>query len=157
EFSSGISPDHAERLIKRLGDEETPGAKVLLRFAGYPYVNAGVGWRIGNALRRFSGESLEVHVPPIGTGDWFRTFTRSGWGVAIAAHAGRVVCDGEDVTAKIQEFYLSTPVRWDQNAVFYGELHRGLSVNPEREDLFRDIFLDSLRYVNIRPTHFERD
>jgi hypothetical protein len=156
EFSSGISADHAERLIACLAEKEA-GSRVLLRFAGYPYVNAGVGWRIGNALRRFSEAPLEAHVPPVGTGDWFRTFTRSGLGVAIAAHAGRVCCDGEDVTAKIQELYLSAPIRMDQNAVSFGDLHRGVGVNPEREDLFRDAFVTALRKVNVRPANFDRD
>jgi hypothetical protein len=156
EFSSGISPDHAEQMVARLAEEEA-GARVVLRFTGYPYVNAGVGWRVGNAIRRFSGEPLSAHVPPVGTGDWFRTFTRSGLGIAIATHAARAYCDGEDVTAKIQDLYLREPVRRDQNAVTFSDLHRGVGVNPEREDLFRDAFVAALRKVNVGPANFDRD
>jgi hypothetical protein len=155
-FKSGINPEHAEEFIKKLAHEDPTNTKLLLHFESYPYVNPGVGWRIGNALRRYSGESLEVTVPPIG-GDWFRTFTRSGLGVAIAAHAGKVVCNGEDVTSQIRSLYLEKVVRKNQNAVFFSDLHRGLGVNPEREDLFRDEFLGSLRNVNVWPTNFDRD
>jgi hypothetical protein len=155
-FGTGINPEHAERVIKILGEGEAPSRRVLLQFAGYPYVNAGAGWRIGNALRRYAGNLLEVSVPPFG-GDWFRTFTRSGLGLAMAVHAGRIICDGDDVTQRVREMYLYDSIRFGQNAVFYSDLHRGLSVNPEREDLFRSVFLNSLRNVNVRPGDFERN
>src|SRR4051812_12310135 len=54
-FRGGISPERAEQVITMLGEEETPSRRVTLRFEGYPYVNTGVGWRIGNALRPYSG------------------------------------------------------------------------------------------------------
>jgi hypothetical protein len=156
EFSSAISLDHAERVIRKLGEDEFLSRKVFLRFAGYPYVHPGAGWRIGNSLRRYSGKSIEVSVPPFG-GDWFRSFTRSCLGDALASHAGRIVCEGEDVTTKVQQIYSENAIRQDQNAVCFGELHRGSSVNPEREDRFRDAFLGSLPFVNVRPSYFERD
>ena len=155
-FGTGINPEHAERVIKSLSEDRVPSRKVLLQFADYPYVNAGSGWRIGNALRRYTGKLLEVSVPPVG-GDWFRTFTRSGLGIAIATHAGKVLCEGEDVKSKIRKLYLDESISFGQNAVFYRDLHRGLSVNPDREDLFRSVFLNSLRNVNVKPGDFERD
>ena len=156
EFGSGINPDHAETVIKNL-DEESPARKVLLQFSGYPYVNPGAGWRIGNALRRYAGGLLEAVVPPFGKDDWFRAFTRSGLGDAIAAHAIAVHSEGDDITDEVRKFYQRNSSRHDQNAVFFGELHRGLSVNPEREDMFRDAFLAALRYTNVRPSYFDRE
>ncbi len=158
EFNSGISPEKAERVITALGEEELPSRRVVLRFEGYPYVNAGVGWRIGNSLRRYCGELLEVGVPPLG-GDWFRTFTRSCLGDAIAAYAGTISCNGANVTADIKDYYADKTVRCDQNAVVMGELSRGLSVNPEQEDQFRKQFLGFFRYIgrDIRPALFDRD
>jgi hypothetical protein len=151
-----VTPARAEEVIAQLADAEE-GASVSLRFSGYPYMTPGTGWRIGNALRRFSGAPLEASVPPFGEGDWFRTFTRSGLGYALAAHAGKILTDGADITAQVQNFYNAKEKRSDQNAVFIGDLHRGISVNPEREDLFRDAFLGALRYVNVRPSNFGRD
>jgi hypothetical protein len=149
-----ITPARAEAVIAQLAAAEE-GAAVSLRFSGYPYMMPGTGWRIGNALRRFSGGSLEASVPPFGQGDWFRAFTRSGLGYALAAYAGRISTDSADITPQVRSFYGSTEVRADQNAVFFSQLHRGLSVDPEREYLFRDAFIGSLRKVNVRPTNFD--
>lgn len=149
-----VTPARAEEVISELADLED-GAPVALRITSYPYMTPGSGWRVGNALRRFHGESLEVTVPPFGEGDWFRAFTRSGLGYAIAAHAGKIFANGSDITARVREFYNGKERRSDQNAVFFGDLHRGGGVNPDREDLFRDAFLASLRKVNVRPTNFD--
>jgi hypothetical protein len=153
-FESGVNPEHAEGFIKNLNQANLSSTKVILRFEGYPYINPGVGWRIGNALRPYSG-ALEAVVPPLGKGDWFRTFTRSALGDAIAAHASSVRSEGEDITEKVKKLYYDQATRHDQNAVFFGELHRGVSVNPEREDLFREAFVRSLRKVNVSPTNFD--
>jgi len=157
EFRGGINPEHAEELIGVLGEQQAPSQRVVLHFHGYPYVNAGVGWRIGNSLRRYAGGLLEVVAPPFlaGQGEWFRAFTRSCLGDAIATYAGRIVCGGSDETTKVREYYADKVVRKSQNAVVLGELHRGSSVNPEREDLFRDEFLRCLPLVNARPSDFD--
>ncbi len=149
-----VTPARAEEVIAQLAEAEE-GTPVSLRISGYPYMTPGAGWRIGNALRRFSGEGLEAMVPPFGEGNWFRTFTRSGLGYALAAHAGRILADGADITTKVQGFYNTKETRADQNAVVFSGIHKGLSVNPDREDLFRDAFLASLKKVNVRPTNFD--
>ena len=156
DFKAGISPDKAERIVAALGADEFPNRSVVLTFKEYPYVNAGVAWRIGNALRRYSGGALEVEVPPFseGQGKWFQSFTRSALGDAIAAHAARIVSGGEDITEQVKQYYAAFSGRQSQNGVLWGELHRGISVNPEREDQFREQLLKSLKYVNVRPTHF---
>jgi hypothetical protein len=151
-----VTPARAEEVIARLADTKD-GTSVSLRISGYPYMTPGTGWRIGNALRRFSGDHLEASVPPFGEGDWFRAFTRSGLGYALAAHAGKILANGTDVTAQVRSFYGAKDTRADQNAVIFSELHRGLSVDAEREEQFRDAFLASLKKVNVRPTNFDRD
>ncbi len=155
ELAGEVTPERAEQVIAQLADQED-GASVTLQFSGHPSMTQGAGWRIGNALRRFSG-ILEVSVPPLAEGDWGRTWTRSGLGYALAAHAGRILEDGADVTAQIKDFYSAKEKRTDQNAVIIGDLHRGINVNPEREDLFRETFLATLRYVNVRPSDFGRE
>lgn len=156
DFKTGISPDKAERIVAALGAEEHPIRNVVLSFKDYPYVNAGVAWRIGNALRRYSGGAPDVEVPPFaeGQGRWFQSFSRSALGDAIVAHAARVTSGGEDITEQIKRYYSQHTERQSQNSVLWGELHRGISVNPEREDQFREQLLKSLKYVNVRPTHF---
>ena len=152
-----ITPTRAEEVIALLAERDA-NTPVSLRFSGYPYMAPGTGWRIGNALRRFSGDALEAVVPAFGEGDWFRSFTRSGLGYALAAHAGRIVQGGgADVTALVRDFYNAKETRADQNAVFFSALHKGVSVNPDREDLFREAFLASLKKVNVRPAHLDRD
>jgi hypothetical protein len=159
DFKTGISPDKAERVISALGAEEQPSRSVVLTFKDYPYVNTGVAWRIGNALRRYSGEPLEVTVPAFaeGQGGWFRSFTKTGLGDALAAHAGKILSDGEDITAQVRSYYAEKQVRKSNNSVFWGGLHQAATVNPEREDLYRDEFIASLKFVNVRPTHFDRE
>lgn len=158
DFKAGISPDKAERIIAALGFDEYPNRNVVLTFKEYPYVNAGVAWRIGNALRRYSG-AVEVEVPPFleGQGRWFQAFTRSALGDAITAHAAKIVSGGEDITEQVKRYYAASSERQSQNGVLWGELHRGISVNPEREGQFREQLLKSLKYVNVRPTHFHPD
>ncbi len=58
-----VTPQVAEEVIARLAELEVD-SPVRLCFLGYPYMTPGSGWRIGNALRRFSGEGLEAVVPP---------------------------------------------------------------------------------------------
>jgi hypothetical protein len=159
EFRSGINPEHAEGLIAALGEPQIPRRKVVLKFDGYPYVNTGVGWRIGNALRRYSGDMLEVRVPSFqdGKGDWFRCFTRSCLGDAFAAHAGVITSPESDITTTVKNYYTEKIVRKSQNAMVTGAIHEGVNVDPEREDLFRDTLLQSLRLVNVRPAHFDRE
>jgi hypothetical protein len=157
-FEPGVNPEHAENFIRKLDHADPLSTKVLLRFEGYPYINPGVGWRVGNALRRFSSDGvLQVVVPPFGKGDWFRTFTRSGLGDAIATHASVIQSEGREITEEVKEFYQTRATRQDQNAVFFGELHRGASVNPEKENLFREVVLGALRHVNVKPSFFGRD
>src|SRR5262249_13980670 len=113
-FESGINPDHAESFIQKLGKADPLSTRVLLRFEGYPYVSPGVGWRLGNALRPYA-DGLEAIVPPFGKGDWFRTFTRSGLGDAIAAHAVAIRSEGEEITERVKKFYQANATRYDQN------------------------------------------
>jgi hypothetical protein len=154
-LTSGISPERAEDTAGLLDAERTAGNRVLLQFANYPYVNAGAGWRIGNALRPFGGTPLlEVHVPPFRKGsDWFRTFDRSGIGDAIAAHAESISSEDGDITADLRDHYRRHSVRAEQNAVFIGELHKGINFQPDRVELFRETFLHCLKYVNLQELY----
>jgi hypothetical protein len=40
------------------------------------------------------------------------------------------------------------------NCIHIQDIHRGINVNPEREDLFRDKFLASLREIGVSPARF---
>jgi hypothetical protein len=159
EFGPGISPEHAEQFVSDLGKVRNVSQRVTVVFNDYSYFNPGVGWRLGNAMRRFSGSLLEVVVPPFldGHGDWFRVFTRSCLGDAIAKHAGRVMSSGVDITGIIRDYYAKHSVRESQNSVVIGSLHEGVNIDPDREDLFRKQFLKSLRYVNVKPSCFNQD
>ena len=154
-FGTGINPEHAEGVIWTLGEEDTPTRPVRIQFDGYPYVNAGAGCASVAAPRRYSGGVLEATVPPIGVGDWFRTFSR-GW-VLRGDSCRKAICDGKDVSVMLRDYYLGPPIRREQNAVCFGDLHLGAGVNPEGEDLFRDAFISSLRKVNVWPANFNRD
>src|SRR5256885_1176840 len=90
ELGGEVTPRTAEDVVVRLAEVET-GSQLTVRFPGYPDVAPGAGWRIGNALRRFSGAPLTAHVPPFGEEEWFRAFTRSGLGYALGSHAGRIL------------------------------------------------------------------
>jgi hypothetical protein len=159
EYRTGLNLDHAERAIALLGNDQLASRRVVLRFLEYPYVLPGAGSRLGNALRRYSGGPLHVEAPPFNDGKdrWFRSFTQSYLGDAIATHAAVIISDGADVTNQLRTYYSDRTQRQSQNSVVQGALHGGLTVDPEREDLFRDSFLRSLLRVNVRPTSFERE
>src|SRR6185437_3307042 len=155
-FAGELTPARAEEVILNLDDVEE-GSPVSVDFSRYPIIKPGAGWRIGSALRRFSGSSLEVNVPPLGDGDWFRKIGRSGLGYSLAVHAGKIQVSGMDASVQFRNLYNGIGRRTDEVYVLFGDLHQGISVNPEREDLFRDDFVGALRSLRVQPSDFGRE
>src|SRR5262245_180046 len=67
-LAGDVTLERAEEIISRLAGTEE-GSPVSVDLSRYPSIGAGASWRIGNALRRFSGPTLEAALPPLGDSD----------------------------------------------------------------------------------------
>jgi hypothetical protein len=66
------------------------------------------------------------------------------------------VTGGVDVTAEVRRCFDGKGRMAGPHAVIFTDLHRGLSMSPEREDRFRETFIDALGRLGLPPSRFER-
>ena len=156
QLAGEVTPTRAEEVDCPSCWDQEGSFPVTIDLSRYPSIATGAGWRIGNALRRFSGVALEVTAPPLGAGDWFRDLNRSGLAYSLAVHAGKIQAGGADLSTQFRNLYNGIGRKTDEAFAFFGEVHRGMSVNPEREDLFRDDFVGALRSMRVQPADFGR-
>jgi hypothetical protein len=129
-------------------------------FSACRHIDVGAGFRIGNVLRRLSdGRELIVYVPSIdfdaGVSDtFFRAFTRSGLGPAIARYSSSVLSDGAEIGAALAAYYKRTLEIGTQNVVYFTDLHLG-TLDVEDEGRFTTRFLAVLPRVNAHPAELE--
>ncbi len=155
-LGAGMDVESAEAVIRRLG-EEPPGGTTSICFDSWPDLDPAVAWRLGNAIRPRSGHGrVEVDGPPLLEGGWCRTLDGSGLGYSLAVHADKITTGGVDVTAEVRRCFDSKERMAGPHAVIFTDLHRGVSVNPEREDRFREAFLKALARLGVPPGRFER-
>jgi hypothetical protein len=150
----------AERFVDRFSVRILPNEPCVLDFTACRHVDVGAGFRIGNVLRRLSsGRELIVHVPRIdfdaGVSDtFFRAFTRSGLGPAIARFSSSVLSDGVEIGAALAAYYKRTLEVGTQNVVYFPDLHLG-TLDVEDEGRFTTRFLAVLPRVNVHPVELE--
>src|ERR1044072_7088761 len=106
-ISAGHSIDlqRAEELIDALAAvDDDCGAELDLTQCRW--IHPGAGYRVGPALARLHRRStiLVAGLEDLG-GDWFRRMTRTGLGMAIAAHADRLLVDGQDRRDEARDYY----------------------------------------------------
>lgn len=167
DFGNGLNIERAEEAVKILGAERQPNAPVVLNLSRCEHIDIGAGWRLGNAMRRFAGKtrlSAIVPDPPEHlSGWWFRNYTRSAIGFAIAKHAKEVVNPQQaNLTNMIRTYYSkprtvsNSPATisgcWTgRNFVLIPDLH-DRSLSPDDEQAFRDALVPYYSLVN-----FDRD
>jgi hypothetical protein len=110
-FKTHINPMHAEAALAQLGGEPEPKDSVTIDLSQCEFIDPSAGWRLANGLRRHASRGLlDVILPDrtqIAGEHWFKSFTRTGLGYAIAFHCNRVRSAlGEDITAEIKEYYM---------------------------------------------------
>jgi hypothetical protein len=115
---------------------------------------------MGNVLRRLSEHTdLIVHVPEVdfdaGVSDtFFRAFTRSGLGPAIARYGSSVVSRGAEIRAALSAYYKRTLEVGTQNVVYFNDIHLG-TLDVEDEGRFTTRFLAVLPRVNVHASELE--
>lgn len=110
---------------------------VELDLSGTEHIDVGAGWRLGNALSRArGGADLLVHVADpeaFRSSLWFRNYTRSGLGLAVAAYAARVTAGSEDITDAMRDYYSGRGRRNAQNSLIFPYIEDGsLTADEDR-------------------------
>lgn len=110
-FKTHINPMHAEAALIQLGANVEPDENVTIDLSQCEFIDPSAGWRLSNSLRRHAQRGLlEVILPDraqIAGEQWFKSFTRTGLGYAIAFHCSRVrSVSGGDITAELKEYYM---------------------------------------------------
>lgn len=89
---------------------------------------------------------------------WFTTFSRSGLGLALAAHARNVrTAAGEDVTALIVDYYERRFRQESHNAVIVRDVHRGYPIDVNSLTRFTQRFRKWLPWVKAEHLSSEYD
>lgn len=118
-FRHSIGVDDVEALLTQGTGDDDAARAWRLDLSTVRNVQPGAGYRLANAMRRWSAGEVVAVVPEPNdfSGEWFRTFTRSGIGLGLACHADRILAGGRDVTEEVRRYYES---RGDASAVNYG-------------------------------------
>jgi hypothetical protein len=141
-FGKGINIDHAERVIAQAAQELGALRPIRLDFSASLHIDAGVGWRIAGILRPFGERHLiTAIVPPIKDkkdfqNNWFRPFTRTGLGHALAIYATEIISNGINVTEMVREFYRESGVVSRINFASISDLTSPSAIDTENYDSF---------------------
>lgn len=106
-FRQTIAVHEVEELLTLVPRGDDRGHSWSLDLSAVRHVQPGVGYRLCNALTRWSRGEVIVRVPDPGdfSGSWFQTFSRSGIGLALARHATAVRSPNADITGRLREYY----------------------------------------------------
>jgi hypothetical protein len=107
DFGGSVGVDEVETLMSDIRPEEDARVSLELDLSKCRQVEIGAGFRLGNALQRWSPRALIVDVPEPGSFSetWFLTFTRSGLGLALSSSGARVRAGGSDVSDRVRRYY----------------------------------------------------
>jgi hypothetical protein len=154
----GVNPNHAEDVIRRFA--EVPGSlrPKCLDLSACVHIDASVGWRIGNAIRRHGNASLlRVLVPDrdeASSAEWFLQFTRTGLGQSVAYHCDQVYRGKTNVASRLREYYQRIEGKPAQNHVFVSNIRDRRPFNVDRFDSFFASFRSSLPFVGVKDGTF---
>lgn len=130
-FGNSVGLHEIEQLLITWPAESDADAVTVLDLEHCRHVDTGAGCRLANAMRRWAAGRLIVRVArdaDLGGSQWFRLYTRSGIGLAIATHAAAVPSGERDIVADIREYYAATSQRHATNCVIFTGLESGALV-----------------------------
>ena len=161
-FGKAINPQHAEDAVAQLGGPDDSLQMARIDFSACQHIDATVGWRLGNAMRRHADASLlEVVLPDWDETDWrdtgqlwFRYFTRTGLGQAIAHHCDQVFRGEENVSERLREFYGGIGSEPRQNHFFSPGIRQRRPFNVDDFDDFLSHFGSAVQFVPLRGRTF---
>jgi hypothetical protein len=125
DFRHSVGLNEVEhRLLEWEGPNDS-GSETSLDLSHVRNVELGAGIRLTNAMRRWGEGRLTVRMPPemeMKGSDWFRLFTRSGIGWALAAHAHLVSSGDRDITQDVRTYYADIEEAAAPNCVMFCNL-----------------------------------
>lgn len=148
-FRPTIAVHEVEELLARHEPRDDDGRSWSLDFAAVGHVQPGAGYRLGNALQRWSRGEVLARVPDPGdfSGRWFQTFTRSGIGLALARHATQILTADADITERVRAYYAEKGAVSSTNYAVHTEIEDG-DVTSDI-DRFAATFLRLGRFVRL--------
>ncbi|HSZ03908.1 MAG TPA: hypothetical protein VK778_01760 [Solirubrobacteraceae bacterium] len=147
QFRYSVSLDEIEARLLSWSADSDGEAETVLDLSECRHVDPGAGMRLTNAMRRWSAGRLVVWVPPdvdLQGSDWFRLFTRSGLGWAMAAHACAVYSGSRDIAEDIRAYYEATSSSHAVNCVMFRDIEDGALVPTQ--DRFVSTMLQAIRH-----------
>jgi hypothetical protein len=145
-FRHSVSLDEVEALLRSWSIDSDSDTETVLDLSEYRNVDIGAGMRLSNAMRRWATGRLVVLVPPdvdLHSSDWFRLFTRSGLGWAMAAHAIAVLSGDHDIAEDIRAYYAATSSSHASNCLMFHGIEDGALVPTQ--DRFVSTVLQGMR------------
>ena len=154
-FGEAINPQHAENAVAKLGGPQGSLRMTRVDFSACKHIDAAVGWRLGNAMRRHADASLlEIVLPDWDESDWrdtgqlwFRYFTRTGLGQAIAYRCDRVFRGAANVSEQLRAFYGGRGSEPQQNHFFSPGIRQRRPFNVDDFDDFLSHFEAAVKFV----------
>lgn len=145
-FRHSVSLDEIEQCLLSWPAHSDGDAETVLDLAEFRNVEPGAGMRLTNAMRRWASGRLVVMVPAnadLQSSEWFRLFTRSGLGWAMAAHADVVLAGDRDIAEDIRTYYESASRSHAVNCVMFRGIESGALVPTQ--DRFVSTMLEAMR------------
>jgi hypothetical protein len=145
-FGASVSVDEIEACLLSWPAASDADAETVLNLSECRNVEAGAGVRLTNAMRRWSAGRLVVSLPAdvdLRGSDWFRLFTRSGLGWAMAAHAFAVYAGEREIAEELSSYYEATSSSHAVNCVMFRGIDDGALVPTQ--DRFVSTMLQAMR------------
>lgn len=127
-FGSNVSLRAVEGLLLEWDPSADHDYETTLDLRECRHVERGADFRLANALRRWSAGRIIVLVSSdtdTQSSAWFRLFTRSGLGRAIALHAHAVLAGSCDIRDELREYYGDSTATHAINSVMFANLESG--------------------------------
>lgn len=163
-FNEGIGIDDAEDAISILSGSPDSLALVVLDLTATRSIEIGAGPRLGNLLRRFSGEKLKVRLPSMAqqspkdyVSEHWKLLVRSGLGMGIATHAGTIMFGDLPEREGFRELFLEEQDRRMQNILLIPNIHSTSRFDFEDRTTFSNILRSYLPTLNATERHFNSD
>src|SRR4051794_1760527 len=103
-FGPSVNLHEVEELLLRWSGRSDQEAETTLDVSECRNVDLGAGLRLANAMRRWSAGRLIIIIAAetdLNDSQWFRLFTRSALGDAMASHADSVRAADRDMTDEL--------------------------------------------------------
>jgi hypothetical protein len=149
-FRHSVGLGEVERCLLDWNAEEDSEAETELDLSLLRNVESGAGVRLTNAMRRWSAGRLVVVLAPdvdLHSSEWFRLFTRSGIGWALATHATLIRSGEREFSEEIRSYYATLGSTEANNCLMYRGLESG-AMAPNQDRFIASLFASMREHVS---------